>query len=61
MPQAFSIMEEQLGRPLAAVFSSISERPIAAASIGQVRRRRGRDADVDLYGPTRVVGWGGCV
>ena len=35
--QAFAIMEEELGRPLAAVFSSISEHPIAAASLGQVR------------------------
>lgn len=34
--QAFQIMEEDLGRPLAAVFSSISEHPIAAASLGQV-------------------------
>ncbi len=29
-------MEEDLGRPIAAVFSSISEHPIAAASLGQV-------------------------
>ena len=35
--QAFQIMEEDLGRPIAAVFSSISEHPIAAASLGQVR------------------------
>lgn len=34
--EAFAIMEEQLGRPLGEVFSSISERPIAAASLGQV-------------------------
>lgn len=34
---AFAIMEEQLGRPLEQVFSSISERPVAAASLGQVR------------------------
>lgn len=34
--QAFAIMEEELGRPLASVFSSISEHPIAAASLGQV-------------------------
>lgn len=33
--QAFAIMEEELGQPLGAVFSSISERPIAAASLGQ--------------------------
>ena len=30
-------MEAELGRPIAEVFSSISERPIAAASLGQVR------------------------
>ena len=34
--QAFATMEEELGRPLASVFSSISEGPIAAASLGQV-------------------------
>ena len=34
--QAFQIMEAELGRPIAEVFSSISERPIAAASLGQV-------------------------
>ena len=36
--QAFAIMEGELGRPVAAVFSSISARPIAAASLGQVYR-----------------------
>lgn len=36
--QAFQMMEEDLGRPIAEVFSSISEHPIAAASLGQVRR-----------------------
>ena len=34
--QAFEIMEQELGRPIAEVFSCISERPIAAASLGQV-------------------------
>ena len=34
--QAFEMMERELGRPIAQVFSSISERPIAAASLGQV-------------------------
>ncbi len=34
---AFAIMEEELGRNLGEVFSSISEHPIAAASLGQVR------------------------
>lgn len=34
--QAFSIMQESLGRPLEDVFSSISASPVAAASLGQV-------------------------
>jgi hypothetical protein len=34
--QAFAIMEAQLGRPLEEVFSSISTKPVAAASLGQV-------------------------
>ena len=33
---AFQILESQLGRPLGEVFSSISDRPVAAASLGQV-------------------------
>ncbi|KIY96963.1 putative aarF domain-containing protein kinase [Monoraphidium neglectum] len=33
---AFSMLESELGRPLGEVFSSISERPVAAASLGQV-------------------------
>jgi len=37
---AFAIMEEELGRSLGEVFSSISEHPIAAASLGQVCRAR---------------------
>ena len=35
-PQAFRIIEQDLGKPLGDLFSSISEYPIAAASIGQV-------------------------
>lgn len=35
--EAFAIIQEQLGQPLEAVFSSISEQPVAAASLGQVR------------------------
>lgn len=35
--EAFAIIQQQLGRPLEAVFSSISEQPVAAASLGQVR------------------------
>jgi predicted unusual protein kinase regulating ubiquinone biosynthesis (AarF/ABC1/UbiB family) len=34
--KAFQIMEQQLGRPLGDVFSAVSERPVAAASLGQV-------------------------
>lgn len=36
---AFAIIESQLGRPLGELFSSISERPVAAASLGQVGAR----------------------
>lgn len=39
-PQAFALIESSLGRPLGEVFSSISERPVAAASLGQVRLLR---------------------
>ncbi len=38
--QAFAIIEEDLGRSLASVFSEISDGPIAAASLGQVYRAR---------------------
>jgi hypothetical protein len=34
--QAFAIIRAQIGRPLEEVFTSISERPIAAASLAQV-------------------------
>lgn len=34
--EAFQIIEENLGRPMEEVLSAISERPIAAASLGQV-------------------------
>ena len=33
---AFEIIRAELGRPIEEVFSSFSERPIAAASLGQV-------------------------
>jgi predicted unusual protein kinase regulating ubiquinone biosynthesis (AarF/ABC1/UbiB family) len=38
--EAFEIVESSIGRPLGAVFSEISDRPIAAASLGQVYRAR---------------------
>lgn len=38
--QALAVMEEDLGRPVYEVFSSISEVPVAAASLGQVYRAR---------------------
>ncbi|KAG7673272.1 hypothetical protein Ndes2526B_g03296 [Nannochloris sp. 'desiccata'] len=38
--QALAVMEEDLGRPVSEVFSSISEIPVAAASLGQVYRAR---------------------
>ena len=33
---AFSVIEEELGRPVREIFAEISERPVAAASLGQV-------------------------
>lgn len=45
---AFAIMEEQLGRPLEQVFSSISERPVAAASLGQVYKAVLRDTGEEV-------------
>ena len=42
-------MQEDLRRPIAEVFSSISEHPIAAASLGQVRA--GTQLSLVLLGP----------
>lgn len=41
--EAFAIIEAQLGRPLGEVFTSISESPVAAASLGQVYKAVLRD------------------
>lgn len=46
--EAFNIIESQLGRPLGDVFSSISESPVAAASLGQVYRATLRDTGEDV-------------
>jgi len=46
--EAFAMIEAQLGRPLGEVFSSISDRPIAAASLGQVYRAVLRDSGEDV-------------
>ncbi|KAG2497142.1 hypothetical protein HYH03_004733 [Edaphochlamys debaryana] len=46
--EAFAIMEEQLGRRLEEVFSSISERPVAAASLGQVYKAVLRDTGEEV-------------
>lgn len=52
---AFAIIEEQLGRPLDQLFSSISERPVAAASLGQVYkavlRETGQDVAIKVQRP----------
>lgn len=45
---AFNIIEEELGRPLEAVFSKISSRTIAAASLGQVYRATLRETGEDV-------------
>lgn len=46
--QAFTIIAQQLGRPLEAVFSSISEQPVAAASLGQVYKAVLRDTGEEV-------------
>ena len=38
--QALAVVEEDLGKPVSEVFSSISDVPVAAASLGQVYRAR---------------------
>ncbi|XP_068657200.1 protein ACTIVITY OF BC1 COMPLEX KINASE 1, chloroplastic [Aristolochia californica] len=45
---AFTIIEEELGKPLETVFSKISSRTIAAASLGQVYRATLRDSGEDV-------------
>lgn len=45
---AFSIIEEELGQPLEAVFSRISSETIAAASLGQVYRATLRATGEDV-------------
>lgn len=45
---AFNIIEEELGQPLEAVFSKISSRTIAAASLGQVYRATLRETGEDV-------------
>jgi hypothetical protein len=50
---AFSMLESELRRPLGEVFSSISERPVAAASLGQVGVHPGAPAGVQLASHAR--------
>ncbi|KAI3989977.1 hypothetical protein MKX01_003680 [Papaver californicum] len=45
---AFTIIEEELGQPLEAVFSKISSRTVAAASLGQVYRATIRDTGEEV-------------
>lgn len=45
---AFDIIEEELGQPLEKVFSRISSRTIAAASLGQVYRATLRETGEDV-------------
>jgi predicted unusual protein kinase regulating ubiquinone biosynthesis (AarF/ABC1/UbiB family) len=49
------ILEAELGRPIASVFTTITERPIASASVGQVYRAElafdGREVAVKVQRP----------
>eukprot|EP00249_Psilotum_nudum_P021892 c28292_g1_i1 orf=189-3473(+) len=52
--EAFIVIEEELGRPVSEIFSSISENAVAAASFGQVYRGRtvcGQDVAVKVQRP----------
>lgn len=44
-PEAFAILEDELGRPASEVFASIDAFPIASASLGQVYRARLRTGE----------------
>lgn len=52
---AFSMMEEELGRPVSDMYSDISDKPIAAASLGQVYKARlrsnGKEVAVKVQRP----------
>ena len=45
---AFAVLEADLGRPVSAVFSSISPEPVAAASLGQVYRATLADGGAEV-------------
>ena len=47
--QALKTVERSLGRPTAEVFASISPKPLAAASLGQVHLRRTPPAEQPRY------------
>ena len=46
--EAFRILEEQLGQPLGQMFRSISDKPVAAASLGQVYKGILREDDTEV-------------
>lgn len=52
---AFDMMEEELGRPVSEIYEEISDRPIAAASLGQVYKARlrsnGKEVAVKIQRP----------
>jgi hypothetical protein len=54
------VIEEELGRPLQSVYTEISEEPVAAASLGQVRRPEGRKPGVFSLAETPPPGPASC-
>jgi ABC1 atypical kinase-like domain len=54
--RAISVVEEELGRPIADIYATFDPTPLAAASLGQVRQRSAAAAlEVEVHSACHVV------